>query len=670
MKDDGATETRQLRQGHRGGSGRRVGVAISSGAGAALFIGVTFGAYVIPPVVQLPFDLDRELPASIATGFYAPEQAPDGMTFAWTATTATIRLEKIDRHVPWVVRIRFGRGGRPSNAPQATAVFSIDGVERARAVAPPRLSGLELEAPAAQGRGLTLSIGTDRTFVPGPHDTRALGVVIDEIDIEARGAPYPPSGVTLATAIAGGALGLCLGGIGLPALATSLMLTAGAVLNGWLMRMGSAVYQPPSEAAARTAVGFALVMVVVWAIASRVRRRQPSLSARLAVAATMLFGCAKILLILHPDMPVGDTIFHVNRLKRVLQASYYFTSAAPGGEFPYPIALYVLASWVRWSTDDWGTLLRTMAALGDACAGFALWAGVTAAWRAPGLAFVALVLYHLTPAGFQVLGTAYLTNAFGQSMAVCALAALVALPNRPSPGLLIAALIATLVAFLSHFSTFLILAGILAFTAGLYAVAGDAAAKRSVRLVSIVAGCALVGSIALFYGHFGESYREMAARLGGQSASVTSTAAVVAEVPEQKREAHQTTWAPGWIPLHNRIAAVPGYIGKYLGWGLVVLAVIGGWRQARRGARDPLSLMLWAWTGTCAVFFVLGVLTPIDLRYYLALFPALTVLAARAVTDGWQAGPSARLWIGLVFAWVVWTGASYWLAWFSPMPPR
>ena len=61
-----------------------------------------------------------------------------------------------------------------------------------------------------------------------------------------------------------------------------------------------------------------------------------------AFAAAALY--LKLLVLLHPPMPVGDAVFQAHRFEWVLSGRYYFTSIAPGGyEFPYAIGLYVVA---------------------------------------------------------------------------------------------------------------------------------------------------------------------------------------------------------------------------------------------------------------------------------------------------------------------------------------
>ena len=69
-------------------------------------------------------------------------------------------------------------------------------------------------------------------------------------------------------------------------------------------------------------------------------RRRPGAS--IVAAITFAAVAIQLLLLSHPDMPLGDAIFQAHRYQDVLGGKYYFTSIAPGNyQFPYPIGLYV-----------------------------------------------------------------------------------------------------------------------------------------------------------------------------------------------------------------------------------------------------------------------------------------------------------------------------------------
>ena len=87
-------------------------------------------------------------------------------------------------------------------------------------------------------------------------------------------------------------------------------------------------------------------------------------TAKFAIAFTAAAFLLELLVLLHPDMPIGDALFHAHRFQDVLGGRYYFTSIAPGNyQFPYAPGLYVFAipfaGLVRRGVADM-TLLRTI----------------------------------------------------------------------------------------------------------------------------------------------------------------------------------------------------------------------------------------------------------------------------------------------------------------------
>ena len=66
-----------------------------------------------------------------------------------------------------------------------------------------------------------------------------------------------------------------------------------------------------------------------------------------------------------------------------------------------------------------------------------------------------------------------------------------------------------------------------------------------------------------------------------------------------------------------------------------------------RNRRDQLTLATIGWGCACLAFLVLGILTPVDMRYYLTAIPALAVAAGiGSLMDGLAAvrhGSSRRV---------------------------
>ena len=105
---------------------------------------------------------------------------------------------------------------------------------------------------------------------------------------------------------------------------------------------------------------------------------------------------------------------------------------------------------------------------------------------------------------------------------------------------------------------------------------------------------------------------------------------------EFARIRHETaTAAPdaGGRTIGDRLAATFALgLHHYIGAPVLLLAVARR-RRARAAARSARSPDAGArgWRWPASVFLVIGVLTPVDMRYYLAALPAIAIAAAAAV---------------------------------------
>ena len=90
---------------------------------------------------------------------------------------------------------------------------------------------------------------------------------------------------------------------------------------------------------------------------------------------------------------------------------------------------------------------------------------------------------------------------------------------------------------------------------------------------------------------------------------------------------------------------------------LMLLAVIGAWRISCGAPRDRATLALFGWTATCVLFFVIGIVTPVDMRYYLAVIPAFAVAGGLGASWLWIAGTPHRIVAIGLLAWAAATGA-------------
>ena len=634
-------------------------------AGAGALAGVLLFAAVHAGFsnLDLSFQTDRPEQRRMLRGFHPPESAAGGDVFAWTERSAEWRLHKLDRSYPWAAVLRV-RPAAPIAAGPA-AIVLVDGL-RIATVDAPDYSDVAFTIPSSSRTGVVITLSAARTVVPGPSDPRELGAAVQWLRLgpSGFGRAIPPWYLTLAAAAVGAAFA------GLTSLAALTIAEAAAVVLFtcaiWsaLAVMGFAPVSTfdADSVRALSIVAAAGLLVIAWRA-----RGSWTIHAGRAVVLVAAFTFLRVCFVLHPSFVLGDSGFHLHRLEAVLRGEYFFLSNAPGGAFPYAPAFYVVAGLLTSFTRGWITLMRVVTVTTDAIAAFILFPLVLRHWERGGAAVVAVLLYLVIPAGFQVQAIAYLTNAFAQSLAVIGLALLVLARQGHARWLaLIASFAALTVAMLSHTGTFFILCVLLALLPLALWWRGDAAARRLAPAAAAVGAAAVLASVALYYGHFVPQYRAMLNR----PAASPSTQSAAPKAPIQRAEAHQTQWAPGWVPLRNRLAAVPGYVSKYLGFVLVLSAGVGLALLARDRARDALTLLLLAWCAACVLFFTLGQFTSIDVRYYLAAFPALAVLAARAIDEGWVHPGPTREAAAAVLAWCVATGVAYWFPWLGPILPR
>jgi hypothetical protein len=226
-----------------------------------------------------------------------------------------------------------------------------------------------------------------------------------------------------------------------------------------------------------------------------------------------------------------------------------------------------------------------------------------------------------------VVVTGNLTNAFAQSVSVGALALMAAATVRLEHRMATAALAAVLAAsFVSHTSTFAI-GSVGACVIGLwYWWKGGLALRSAAAAVVLAAIAAVAIAVAVYYAHFLDTYRTELARIGGETAAAAPDA--------------------GGRSIAARLADVPRYLQIYFGAPTLALAAWGAVLLWNGGARDRTTLAATGWLVACGLFLVLGILTPIDMRYYLAAIPALALFAAAGSSAAWTAGGPPR-WIAL-----------------------
>jgi hypothetical protein len=338
----------------------------------------------------------------------------------------------------------------------------------------------------------------------------------------------------------------------------------------------------------------------------------------------------------------------------------------PGGlQFPYAVGLYVTAAPWASLVSDHVALLRIVVSAAEAVAAAMLYMVVSRNWNDRLAAATAVVLYHLAPLPYVIIGNANLTYAFGQSVAVVAIAAAATwtFGRRHMPAL--AGLFAvTSLGFLSHVGVFPILAVTLMATGVLYWALADRPLRPSgagIILATVLAACFAVGS---YYAHFPEVYRT----LGRVTAPAEPSTGAAGESPAPSPMKGQPALTIG---ARATRAATLGIRG--IGWPMTLLAAAGLW-LVWRGPRDRLTLALGGMGLSFGVFVAVRVLAPVDARYqryadefidrlYYAALPAAAILAARAAAWGWRAGMAWRVAVTALFVASAIIGLGRWMAW-------
>jgi hypothetical protein len=615
-------------------------MAVMAALGAALGALSLIACFARGPEIVITFDSD---PPRLVTGMFPAERDEHTqLTFAWTGRDLNIRLPGLDRRREWTLDVR-ARSGRADPRRNPSLSFYADGVFISAHQSTAAFESIHVVIPARpqRPRGAILRMDVSDTEVPGPNDSRALGVMLDELRIAPAGHVWPPAGALLGAAAGAAAFGAAIALLAsIPAAVAGIV--AISVGQAPLLSRGFGPYTDYPAATAWLAAWIALAVAVI-ALWSARRGTPASAPARFVVAFSAAALFLKLLVLLHPQMPVGDAMFHAHRFQGVLAGNLYFTSIAPGNyTFPYPPGFYLFAAlferFVTRGAADMN-LLRIVALTVDAIAGATLYLAVRRNWTKPWTAALAVVIYQMLPLEFRIFTVGNLTNAFAQSVSVMALAVVAGADFGRFPQRHAVLLTVTLaVAFMSHTSTFAILLSTCVCIAGLFAWR-DTAGRRVSALVLLATLVALTLAVALYYAHFGPTYRAEFSRISTETVSATPYA--------------------GGRDLSVRARSVPAYLGSYLGWAALVLAAYGAWHLYQRGTRDRLTLATAGWGLSCTVFLIIGILTPVDMRYYLAAVPAVAVAGAAGFAALWRPGP-ARIVAVALLAVVCWGGVITW----------
>jgi hypothetical protein len=609
--------------------------------------------------------MDRDLPRRIASGFYPVERSGD-LTFAWTSRRADIKLAGLNRRAAWTCMIRL-RGARSDPSTQPAVDVAVDGIAVTSVTATNDFQDVETAVPPRDtGDGVVVSLISSRTIVPGPSDSRELGVQVDRaVCAPAAGRLNVPPWQTvrdaaMAGAIFGAAFALTGVALGIAATATALV----AAIQSLPLSAGPAPYIGFSADMLAPAFWIALVMVALLQLLERWRASGLHDTARMAV---MFSGAAlyvKLLGLLHPSKLPVDAVFHAHRFEWVLSGKYFFTQPMPGGvSFPYAIGLYVFAA--PWSAiiHDHVLLLRVVVCAAEVGAGALLYPLIVRTWRDRLAAVLAVVLFNLVPLVYGLVGNANLTNAFGEAVSLTTIATASMMPATYPAAAGLFALVA--LGFLSHVSTFALLAVTLMVLGVLYRWRGGPGLHRHAWIIFCVTIVAAVFAFVVYYGHFVDVY---------QTALRVRAEAAVAQ-PQAQNSGPSAPAAARPVPsLISRVTDALSFAVSAIGWPIWIFALVGIWRLGLEAARDRAALAILAWGAACIAFLGVAVMrvdAPFQRyaaeffgRVLLATCPAVVLLAARGASWGWRGNTPLRIAAAILLCCCIVFAAQSWISWF------
>lgn len=576
------------------------------------------------------------------SGFY-PAELEDGRSFSWMGEAGRIRLARLDRSV----ENRLSLWVQPAVANRPVEIApAVDGLALPPVALVPGPQRVDIDLPISDSGRAIVTLRVSQTFVPGATDSRTLGLRVDGVALEAADGRLRIPWESLRSAIIAG-LGLGIA-VALTLAARPLAFALGLGAGGWLgflLVFDGAFLGAYPERLVFIGIGAAAAGALCAASTNRVEDDRWSLRAAAGVA-VVLTAC-KLALFFHPMSAVGDSIFHVHRAQVVQRGEYFFTSITPRPffEFPYPPGLYVVVG-PLWNMvrSDMGHvwLLRGAALAAEAGLALAVYVVVFANWRNRLAAFFASTVTLLLPVGLYTICTSNLTNSFGQSMFGIGLVTLLCLHVASRRGWILIAIGSTFVCagFLSHFSTFSIGVPLLLACASALWLGRRAEPRRVAIGLTVALAIAASVSIGVYYSHFVPVYKKTAERV----------------LAREGAEVERSMVAPASAKANRVITTVWTEFGA----AALLAGAAGGLLLVTARARDPLTLALAGWTGVVLGFWLLAVLTAIEMRASLAAQPLIAMLAGLAIARGTKDGRAARIAAAAAIASIVLHAVSDW----------
>lgn len=576
------------------------------------------------------------------SGFY-PAELDAERPFNWMSKAGRIRLVRLDRSDP----LTFSVWLQPAVANRPVDLtIAVDGIAASPRRLAPGSQRVDVGVPRSDSSRAVIDLAVSDALVPGGSDTRSLGMRVDGIALTpAPGRLRIPAMSLLAALVAGLALGVvCALMLGARPLAFAVG-AGSAAWFGFLLAFDGALLGPYADRVQVIGIACAIAAVLLTLIT---RSPGDPWGIRAATCVAIIVTACKLALFFHPMATVGDSIFHVHRAQVVQRGEYFFTSITPRPffEFPYPPGLYVVAGplWQTFRSEmEHVWLLRTIVIVAEALLALSLYAVVFVNWRNRLAAFLTSVVALLLPVGLYTICTSNLTNSFGQSIFGVGIAALLCAEAFPSKRWWFVAAGAALVCggFLSHFSTFSVGIPLLVACAAAVFLGGRGAPRRVAVSLFLALAIATTASVALYYAHFMPVYKRTAERVLAREGEA-QTRSMVAPASLKAERVATTVWTE-------------------FGIAVLIAGVATGAMLVRSRAHDPLTLALGGWAAVVVGFWLLGIVTAVEMRASLAAQPLAAIVAASALARGAQDGTPYRVAAGAALASILLHAVSDWV---------
>jgi hypothetical protein len=321
----------------------------------------------------------------VLRGLYPTEFEAGGVPFAWTRDRVSLAFEGLDRSAPWTLAVR-AKAGRGPGLPPPSVRVDVDGVSRATQAIGATWQDVRVEIPANPGqraRATRVTLDVAPTFVPGPGDTRTLGMIVGEIRLTPSSRlAMAPRRALAAAAITGACVGATLAAIGVPLWGALALTLAFACAQGVAVSLGGAPYSRGYlDRLPDVALGLCVATALATGAGALLRRQPPGTAAAAAIGVALVGVLLQLTGLLHPSKSIVDALFHAHRLQWVLEGRYFFTQPMPSGvEFPYAIGLYVAAAPFAGVIRDHVFLLRLVVAVVHGLAALSLYPLVVRNW--------------------------------------------------------------------------------------------------------------------------------------------------------------------------------------------------------------------------------------------------------------------------------------------------